>query len=302
MGIKGAILGDICGSRWEARGREVLPKPDDDTPLFDELKHIKKEPVSDKNMLLKDLYSLSEPETEKYYFTDDTVLSIAVMEGCIHHTSDFTPYLHDYAMQYQGRGYGGAFSDWMYADVQVPYGSFGNGAAMRVGFAGQMYGKFFGKSRTEYLAAKTAMPTHNHREGVKGAVTAAVIVWMLENGKNKEDVLRYGMLQYPSVKYRYGCDRPLSEYFSDVQFAITCQDAVPLSIRLFYETGSFEECMRLVRSQPCDTDTIGAIAGSFCESFYKKTVDNEDDLLRKYLTDDLYGKLQEGLRYLRKKR
>jgi ADP-ribosylglycohydrolase len=94
----GAIAGDIIGSIYEFR-----PIKTKDFPLFG----------------------------EGATFTDDTVCTVAVAD-CILQEGDFATFLKDYGRRYPGRGYGGWFARWLASDDLAPYGSFGNGAAMRV--------------------------------------------------------------------------------------------------------------------------------------------------------------------------
>ena len=44
----------------------------------------------------------------------------------------------------------------------------------------------------------------------------------------------------------------------------------------------------------CDSDTLGAIGGGIAEAFYKGTGFNNDELLKKYLDERLYGIVKES--------
>ncbi|MFN6070918.1 MAG: ADP-ribosylglycohydrolase family protein, partial [Bacteroidota bacterium] len=73
----------------------------------------------------------------KCFFTDDSVLTIAVAD-CILNKKDFARTIWEYGRKYPDRGYGGSFRLWLKEDSLKPYGSYGNGSAMRasaVGFA-----------------------------------------------------------------------------------------------------------------------------------------------------------------------
>ena len=157
-------------------------------------------------------------------------------------------------------------------------------------------------SQCKKLAEKSAAVTHNHPEGVKGAVVLAVCVFMAEHGYTKEEILEYAVKEYPPLtktpdefikhgewkgEYVYSPAIPTSEYKDTITYQISCQGSVPVAVRCFYETNSFKECMYLVNSMEIDTDTVGAIAGAICHSFYGKCTDDDDKLLSKYLTDDL---------------
>lgn len=94
----GAIAGDIIGSIYEHR-----PIKSTAFPLFG----------------------------EGCVATDDSVLTIAVGEALMG-DRDFARHLRGYARRYPDAGYGSMFLRWMVDDDAGPYGSFGNGAAMRV--------------------------------------------------------------------------------------------------------------------------------------------------------------------------
>ena len=64
---------------------------------------------------------------------------------------------------------------------------------------------------------------------------------------------------------------------------MSCQVSVPLAIRCFLESHSWESCMRNVYSVKCDTDTVGCIAGSIAEAYYHGTGQNDLELIRRYL-------------------
>ena len=94
----GAIVGDIAGSRFE--GSRGGPK---DFELFH----------------------------RRCTYTDDTVCTAAIAYIIVNNRKpDAT--LQRWCRRHPDRGYGGAFRRWMASDVPAPYGSFGNGAAMRV--------------------------------------------------------------------------------------------------------------------------------------------------------------------------
>jgi ADP-ribosylglycohydrolase len=102
----GAIAGDIIGSIYE--GHPIKTK---DFPLF----------------------------SLRSTFTDDTVLTVAVADVLLH-GGDYAERFQSYYRRYPRAGYGGFFHDWAQAREPKPYGSFGNGSAMRVspiGFAWQ---------------------------------------------------------------------------------------------------------------------------------------------------------------------
>jgi hypothetical protein len=140
----GAIAGDIIGSIYE-----VSPIKSKDFPLFD----------------------------RRSCFTDDSVLTVAVADVIVH-GGGYVERFRDYYRRYPDRGYGGGFHVWAQSSQPKPYGSYGNGSAMRVspvGFA-------FHDLQTVLAEAKrSAEVTHDHPEGIKGAQAIAAAVYLVRN-------------------------------------------------------------------------------------------------------------------------
>ena len=263
MGIVGAILGDIAGQPYEFQ--------------FDEWS------LAQRRGKDYELYQ------NKNSYTDDTVMSIAVMDAvkCGGKKEDFVEKMRYWGRIHRGAGYGGHFGMWLSSDDAEAYGSYGNGSEMRVYYVAE---KCSGKELVK-MAQNSAMVTHNHPEGIKGAVVTAKCAEMARNGASKEEVLAYAIKMYPRGAYRYSADIPTSEYLESMKFDVSCQGSVPVAIRCFYETDSFKDCMYLINSMACDTDTLGAIAGGICEEFYGNCLGSKEadlEMVRRYLPDDLY--------------
>ena len=113
------------------------------------------------------------------FFTDDSVLTVATASALLTGTG-YTEAYQDFARRYPGRGYGGYFSNWIYSDNPQPYNSWGNGSAMRVSPVG-----FAFNTVDEVLAEAeaSAVVTHNHPEGIKGAQATALAPSSMKPGK-----------------------------------------------------------------------------------------------------------------------
>ena len=107
----GAILGDMIGAPYEFdRGRKTK-----DFPMF----------------------------AEESQFTDDSVMTVAVAEALLDTPGGteaevkaaLVQSMQKWGRRYPNAGYGGMFWHWLRAKDPKPYGSFGNGAAMRVAAA-----------------------------------------------------------------------------------------------------------------------------------------------------------------------
>ena len=233
----GAILGDIIGSPFEFdRG--------DKTKEFD-------------------LF------TKGCDFTDDSVMTIAVGEALLAVGPEATVQeieeavvtnMQDWGKRYPYAGYGGRFRYWLRERNPKPYGSYGNGSAMRVSAAGWLYDSM---ERTREVARATANVTHNHPEGIKGAEATASAIYMARNESSKEEIK-----EYIEREFHYNLDRTLDEIRPGYHMDETCQRTVPEAIIAFLESKDFEDAIRNAVSLGGDTDTLGAITGSIAEAFY----------------------------------
>ncbi len=231
----GAIIGDIVGSRWEFN-----PTNDYNFELF-----------SDKNG-----------------FTDDTICTIAVADAILHHSDDYGKYIHEWCRKYPSPmgGYGGRFAQWVRSDNPKPYGSFGNGAAMRVSHVAWA----FHRRDTVLNAAKqTAECTHNHPEGIKGAQTVAHAICralQLRRLKMKaHDVVSTVITE--CLEYS-GYSIDIHKKDVENKFDETCQGTVPVALWIISQSRGFEGAIRRAVSLGADADTLGAIVGSIAEAIW----------------------------------
>ncbi len=229
----GAIVGDIVGSRFEWNN------------------------IKDKR------FALFHGDCR---FTDDSVMTVAIARAIMEHRTTGADlgelaikYMRWFGRMYQHRGYGGGFRDWIWADNPVPYNSYGNGAAMRVSACG-----FAAANLTEAkkFAYQVTAVTHNHPEGLKGAESVAVAIFMARAGVCKDDIRQYINDNY------YKIDFCLDEIRDDYHFDVSCQGSVPQAIAAFLESESFEDAIRNAISIGGDSDTIAAITGSIADAYY----------------------------------
>ncbi|MDX2178593.1 MAG: ADP-ribosylglycohydrolase family protein [Bryobacteraceae bacterium] len=222
----GAIAGDVIGSVYE--GNPIKTK---DFPLFG----------------------------PRSTFTDDSVLSAAVASWILD-GGDLVSIVRRYAQVYPNRGYGASFQEWLETRSHQPYGSFGNGSAMRVSPVGWAFGTI---EETLDRAAGSAAITHNHPEGIRGAQATAAAVFFARQTRDKE-------LIKAEVERRFGYDlsHPLDEIRPGYSFDVTCQGTVPQALRAFLESKDYEDAVRNAISLGGDADTLAAIAGSVAEAYY----------------------------------
>lgn len=146
----------------------------------------------------------------------------------------------------------------MYSSSPKPYGSYGNGAAMRVSACG-----FVARSLEEAieLSRKVTEVSHNHPEGIKGAEATAVAVYMAKNGSSLLDIQDY------INKHYYKIDFKLDDIRETYEFNETCQDTVPQALEAFFESTGFEDAIRNAISIGGDSDTLAAITGGIAEAY-----------------------------------
>lgn len=250
----GAILGDIIGSPYEFDQGDKTK----DFPLF----------------------------IEASMFTDDSVMTIAVADALLTGEKDPEKLKKNlvYSMQQWGReepdaGYGGMFYRWLFEEDPQPYGSFGNGSAMRVSSAGWLYDTL---EETREKARLTAEVTHNHPEGIKGAECVASVIWMARNGKSKQEIR-----EFVTDTFGYDLSRTCDEIRPGYHHVESCQETVPEAITAFLEGESFEDVIRTAVSLGGDCDTLTCIAGSMAEAFYGVTEELKEEC-RKRITLEMW--------------
>ncbi len=223
-------------------------------------------------------------------FTDDTVLTVAVANAILYQ-KDYARTIWTYAKKYPHAGYGGSFAQWVKRNDLQPYGSFGNGSAMRVSPVG-----FAFDSEDEVLteAARSAQVTHNHPEGIKGAQATALAIWLARQGESKSEIKK----QIES-RFKYNLSRTLHQIRPLYSFDVTCQGSVPESIIAFLESDSYEDAVRKAISLGGDSDTMACIAGGIAQAFYKEIPQSLIHQARLLLDEDLLKTIDQfSQRYL----
>jgi len=196
----------------------------------------------------------------KAFFTDDTVCTIAVADALVNARHPAHA-LKDWGARYwENGGWGQSFALWLGSDSLDPYGSYGNGAAMRVAPAGLL-----AKSLEEAisLAHKVTEVTHNHPEGMKGAAATAAAVFLARGGKSQAEIR-----VYIGEAFGYDMSKTVDEIRPGYRFNETCQETVPQALTCVLEATDFEDAIRNGISIGGDSDTIGAIIGGVAEAMF----------------------------------
>lgn len=189
--------------------------------------------------------------------TDDTVLTCAVAESILDGT-DFGASLHKWGNKYPNRGYGGNFLKWLGSSSPEPYHSIGNGSAMRVS---PVAWAFDTEDEVLQWATVSALPTHNHSEGVAGAQAVALATFWSRKGV-EIDKIRTNI----SKRFDYRLDSTVDDLRPRARFDETCPISVPEALCCAFEAESVEHAIRLAVSLGADADTQAAIAGSIAEA------------------------------------
>ena len=237
-------------------------------------------------------------------FTDDTICTVAIADAILNGRS-YQESLLDWCRRYPSPkgAYGGRFAGWIRSLDPQPYNSFGNGSAMRVSPVAWLFDDL---SQVLEEAEKTALPTHNHPEGIKGAKAVAHAIWYFrksrfsEGSKDSENEETKGLKNEKAKASKdenetiQGFMSIARSYYEDFdtrvypkgKFDETCMDAVPLSFYLLSQASSFEDAIRLAISHGGDSDTIGAIVGSIAEARFGIPQEMKEKALS-YLPDDM---------------
>lgn len=210
-------------------------------------------------------------------FTDDTVTGLAVANALMElsdYSDDelvketFARHMRELCPNYEWTGFGSRFWIWLTAYKGnlnfEPYQSYGNGSAMRVFPIGLVFDTL---EETRRMARLSAVITHDHEEGIRGAEATASVMFLARTGKSKDEIRQYIIDEF-SDEFLYKLDKTCDEIRPKYHFDVTCQGTVPEAIQCFLEGNSFEECVRLAVSLGGDADTIGCITGAMASCLY----------------------------------
>ncbi len=192
-------------------------------------------------------------------FTDDTVLTIAVADALLNRR-DYVDVFHDYFRRYPDVSYGSTFRRWAQTGNREPYGSYGNGSAMRVSPVA------YAHNTLEAVLAgahRSAAPTHNHPAGIAGAQATAASIFLARTGHGRKEIAAY-----VTETFGYDLTRDIDSIRETYCFNETCQGTVPEAIIAFLASTDFEDAIRNAISLGGDADTLACITGGIAEAFY----------------------------------
>ena len=229
----GAIIGDIVGSRFELRYKRIKKT---DFDLF----------------------------TKDSKFTDDTVLTVAVADWLMRdkgiRPETLVKLMQTYGRMYPRAGYSHATKAWLSSEDPQPYGSFTNGAAMRVSPVGWAFETL---EETQKMARLSAEVSHNSEQGITAAQAVASAIFMARHQADKTEIKAY-----IEQTFDYDLSCTLEAIRPEYQFTSSCQGSVPEAIIAFLEGDDYESTIRLAISLGGDSDTQACIAGGIAEAYY----------------------------------
>lgn len=229
----GAIAGDIIGSIYEGSSIKTT-----EFPLFRDF----------------------------CYYTDDTVLTLAVADALMQESiypdrhQHYVDKFHDYFCLYPDAGYGDAFYMWADQRRRTPYGSWGNGSAMRVSPVAYAFNTLEEVLQEAQVSAEV---THSDPEGIAGAQAVAAAIFLARQGRAKFEIK-----DYIENTFHYNLSQPLDVIRPVYHFDVSCAGSVPQAIIAFLASVDFEFAVRNAVSLGGDSDTQACIAGSIAEPFY----------------------------------
>ena len=234
----GAIIGDIAGSTYEFHSIKTMD------------------------------FSLFAPGSS---YTDDSLMSIAVASALMQtgeshdgFKSHAVTSMRQIATKYPCPmgGYGGRFRHWLVSSDPQPYGSFGNGSAMRVSPCGDVAATL---DEALALAKQSAEVTHSHPEGIKGTQAVAAAIYLARTGESRDGIRSYIEQNF------YPLEQTVDEIRPRYRFDETCQGTVPQAITAFLESVSFEDALRAAVSLGGDCDTLTDITCAIAWPFYARS-------------------------------
>ena len=199
--------------------------------------------------------------------TDDSVMTVAVGCACAEGDPDdeesfkalLTEKMRELGRLYPNAGFGDAFYDWLMDDNATAYGSYGNGAAMRVSPVAWLARSL---KEAERLAKWSAEISHDHPDAIRGAQAVAGSIYLARNGADKAEIRAYVERNYYDLSYT------LDEIRPTYRFSLASEQSVPQAILCFLEGADYEDSIRNAISLGGDGDTQAAIAGSIAEAYF----------------------------------
>lgn len=227
--LMGSIVGDICGSRFEWKSAKDI------SPRFKLI-------------------------TSKSHYTDDTCLTVAIADALLHNR-EYEKFLKYYTRKNSNLGYGKMYLKWAFSEESNPYGSYANGAAMRLSSIPFYYSDF---SRVYLETVRSTIVTHNHPKAINASLMLAAGIYLARKWKRKDYIKR---VLESNFEYNKSNNKEDPNFFKNSLFA---EEAVNFAFDCFFSSTSYEHAIRTAILAGGDTDTLAAITGSIAFAFYEE--------------------------------
>lgn len=201
--------------------------------------------------------------TPDSHWTENTIFMLA--------TADYLLYGGEYEETY-GRwyswypqiagGYNNSFSDWATTNCLKPYYSCRNDGAVR---AVPIAYAFDNLKEVMEEAERSAMISHNHPDGIKGAQATAAAIFLANTGASKKTIA-----ELLTSIFGYSFQTPYQSLQQSYQYSTLAGDTVEAAIIAFLHSNDFEDAVRNAVALGGDAKTLAAIAGGIAEAFYPK--------------------------------
>jgi ADP-ribosylglycohydrolase len=270
----GAIIGDVVGSTYEVLEVKYLKATGHGRGYEERIK-----------VLDKDYPLFSEDST----YTDDTILTCAILDAIMNGNCDYEKYLKEYGLKELSNGhdkygrarFGKGFIKWL--NDESLGDSIGNGAAMRVSPIGYLFNSL---PEVQLEACKATNPTHNSVEARTSAMAVASAIYMLRNGKSKDEVINYIQEDFYDLNFN------LEVLQKDYKFSSISSFSVPEALYVFSQSNDFEDAIRKAISIGGDSDTIACIVGSLAEACWGVPIELQEEVSG-YLDNDIIDLLNK---------
>lgn len=213
----------------------------------------------------------------EHEFTDDTVCTAALWDWLLnskeHTAQTLSPIMAQWVRDYPNRGYGGRFQEWVHRPI--PYGSIGNGCAMRCSpislFADT-------PQQAVNLASESVMISHNHPESAAYTQITALVGFFLIKGYKPLQILPFLQEKFPEIPLwnqefdilgnRFSTQSHPKEIAQHYYFVETVALTVLPALSCLVHAHDFESGVRLSVALGGDSDTLAAIVGAWMECQY----------------------------------
>jgi type I restriction enzyme M protein len=144
------------------------------------------------------------------------------------------------------------------AKEPTPYGSAGNGSAMRIGSVG-----WAAQSETELfeMSNKFTAITHAHEDGLIAAKATSLSVFLARNGHTQQQI-------HERLANFYDLNFSFDDLRANYKRTEMAKDSVPQALYCALNSNSYEDAVRNAVSLGGDADTQAAIAGGVAEAMF----------------------------------